>query len=201
MVAQTRAKLRHQLAQHAARLMAVDGVASFAAAKEKAAQQLGVRDPRRWPDNREVESALAGYQRLFQCPEQEASLGRLRRAALQAMRALAAFRPRLVGPVLSGTAVEHSPVCLHVFNDTAEEVCLALSEQGIVYRSAQRRLRLDPKQWQSYPSFSFLAGEIEFEIIVFPPKGLRQSPLSPVDGRPMQRADMAAVENLLALGV
>lgn len=177
--------------------MAVDGITSFALAKQKAAQQLGVKDPRRWPDNREVERALAGYQRLFQGSDQEVKLARLRQAALEAMRFLAAFQPRLVGPVLSGTATECCPVCVHVFSDTAEEVALALSEVGIAYRSADRRLRIDPKRSQSYPVHRFFAGEIAFEIIVFPLKGLRQAPLSPVDGRPMPRAHIGALEKLL----
>jgi hypothetical protein len=192
---ESRAKLR--LVQHAARLMAVDGITSFALAKQKAAQQLGVRDPHRWPDNREIERALVGYQRLFQDNDQQAKVARLRQAALEAMRLLRPFRPRLVGPVLSGTATDNCAVCLHVFTDTAEEVGLALAEYGISYRSADRRLRLDFKRSRCYPAHSFLAGEISFEVIVFPLKGLRQAPLSPVDGRPMPRADIAAVEKLL----
>lgn len=185
------------LVQQAARLMAVDGITSFALAKQKAAQQLGVKDPRRWPENCEIERALAGYQRLFQGNDQEAKIARFRQAALEAMRLLAAFQPRLVGPVLSGTATESCGVCLHVFTDTAEELSFAFAEYGICYRSADRRLRLDSKRSQSYPAHSFFAGEIPFEVIVFPLKGLRQAPLSPVDGRPMPRADIVALEKLL----
>lgn len=177
--------------------MAVDGITSFALAKQKAAQQLGVKDPRHWSDNREIERALAGYQRLFQGSDQEAKIARLRQAALEAMRLLAAFQPRLVGPVLSGTATENCAVCLHVFAETVEEIGVALSEYGICYRSGDRRLRIDPKRWQSYPVHGFFAGAIPFEVIVFPLKALRQAPLSPVDGRPMPRADMAALEKLL----
>lgn len=185
------------LAQQAARLMAVDGITSFALAKQKAAQQLRVKDPHRWPENREIERALAGYQRLFRGSDQETKVARLRQAALEAMRLLSAFQPRLVGPVLSGTATENCAVCLHVFTDTAEELVFAFSEYGICYRSADRRLRIDAKRSQSYPAHSFFAGEIPFEVVVFPLKGLRQAPLSPVDGRPMPRADIAALEKLL----
>ncbi|MGH8658989.1 MAG: hypothetical protein ACREV4_11090 [Gammaproteobacteria bacterium] len=197
MTGQSRARLRLHLAQHAARLMAVDGVTSFSLARQKAAQQLGVKSPHRWPDNCELERALAGYQRLFQGSDQEAKVARMRQAALEAMRLLAAFQPRLVGSVVSGTATDSCAVCLHVFTDTAEELGLALSEYGICHRSADRRLRIDPKRSKSYPAHSFFAGEIPFEVIVFPLKGLRQAPLSPLDGRPMPRADIAALEKLL----
>jgi hypothetical protein len=36
------------------------------------------------------------------------------------------------------------------------------------------------------------------EVIVFPIDGIRQAPVSPVDGKPMRRADLAEVESLLA---
>jgi len=36
--------------------------------------------------------------------------------------------------------------------------------------------------------------------VVFPVDGIRQAPVSPVDGRPMRRADTAEVAALLAAG-
>jgi hypothetical protein len=33
--------------------------------------------------------------------------------------------------------------------------------------------------------------------VVFPVNGIRQSPASPVDGRPMRRADQAELESML----
>lgn len=177
--------------------MAVDGITSFSLARQKAARQLGVKDPHRWPDNGEIERALSGYQRLFQASRQEAKIARLRQAALKAMRVLAVFEPRLVGPVLSGTATESCAVCLHVFTDSAEDLTLALWEHGIHCDRADRRLRIDSRRSETYPTHRFFAGEIQFEVIVFPLKGLRQAPLSPVDGRPMPRADIGALEKLL----
>jgi hypothetical protein len=35
------------------------------------------------------------------------------------------------------------------------------------------------------------------EATVFPPEGIRQAPVSPVDGRPMRRASALEVEALL----
>ena len=42
-----------------------------------------------------------------------------------------------------------------------------------------------------------MAGEVEIESVVFPVDGIRQAPISPVDGKPMQRADEKAVRELL----
>jgi hypothetical protein len=44
----------------------------------------------------------------------------------------------------------------------------------------------------------FVAGDKEIEAVVFPLNGIRQSPSSPVDGKPMRRADIAELETLLA---
>ena len=45
--------------------------------------------------------------------------------------------------------------------------------------------------------------EIDAQMIdatVFPVDGIRQAPISPVDGRPMRRADASELEALLAEG-
>jgi hypothetical protein len=43
----------------------------------------------------------------------------------------------------------------------------------------------------------FVAGRQTVDAVVFPVDGIRQSPTSPVDGRPMRRASAAEVESLL----
>jgi hypothetical protein len=42
-----------------------------------------------------------------------------------------------------------------------------------------------------------VAGDREIDAVVFPIDGIRQSPASPVDGKPMRRADTAELESLL----
>ena len=41
---------------------------------------------------------------------------------------------------------------------------------------------------------------IDVELVVFEPVNLRQSPPSPIDGRPQHRASLAEVEYLLSQG-
>ena len=95
-------QMRTRIAQEAARLMSEEGIQDFYAAKRKAAQHLGAPDTRNMPRNQEVEAALQEYQRLFRGEQQTGHLRVLREAAVQAMRFLAGFKPRLVGSVLSG---------------------------------------------------------------------------------------------------
>jgi hypothetical protein len=49
-----------------------------------------------------------------------------------------------------------------------------------------------------YPGVRFEIGDQAIEVTVFPTDGIRQAPVSPVDGRPMRRADLAELEALLA---
>lgn len=189
--------MRIRIAQEAARLMAEQGIEDFYTAKRKAAEQLGAPDTRNMPANQEVEDALASYQRLFQGEAQASHIRDLRVAALQAMRFLRPFSPRLAGSVLSGTASRYANINLHLFADTVEEVGLFLMEAGIPYQTAQKRMRVNRDSWRELPVYYLLADERSIELIVFPPQGLREAPRSPVDGKPMQRADIDQLESLL----
>jgi hypothetical protein len=190
--------LRRALAQEAARIMAEHGIRDFLVAKRKAAERFGVGDGAALlPKNSEIEEALAAYQRLFRGASHLEALHAQRSAALSAMRYLREFEPRLVGAVLSGTATEHSEVQLHLFADRAESVTLKLIDQGIPHEVTERRVKLNAERIRAFPGVRFEMDEQSIEATVFPPEGIRQAPVSPVDGRPMRRANALEVEALL----
>ncbi len=190
--------LRRTLAQEAARIMAEHGIQDFYVAKRKAAERLGVFDGGALPKNTEIEAALAQYQRLFGGDAHGETLLAQREAALHAMRWLQEFEPRLVGPVLTGTATEHVDVQLHLFADRAETVAIKLLDRGIPHEVTERRLRMSSERIVSHPALRFELQEQPIEAIVFPEDAIRQAPVSPVDGRPMRRADAGQVEALIA---
>jgi len=190
--------LRRALAQEAARVMAEHGIRDFLVAKRKAAERFGVTDGGAiLPKNSEVEEALAAYQRLFGGASHLEALHAQRSAALAAMRYLREFEPRLVGPVLAGTATEHSEVQLHLFADRAESVTLKLIDAGIPHEVTERRVKLNAERIRAFPGVRFEMEDQPIEATVFPPEGIRQAPVSPVDGRPMRRANALEVEALL----
>ena len=191
-------QMRQRIAQEAARIIVSEGVRDYLAAKRKAAERLGAPDTQNLPRNIEVEAELAAYQQLFQKQDQPRRLRQLRVAALDAMRFFEGFDPRLTGSVLSGTAGEHSDINLHLFADSSEEVYLFLLEANVPYEQSQRRLRVERDEYATYPSVRFLAGDIPIEAMIFPLNGLRQAPRSPLDGKPMSRANLRRVEELLA---
>lgn len=190
-------ELRTRVAEEAARIMREQGVRDFLLAKRKAADRLGVVDRNALPANQEISEALAAQQRLFGGSAHQDNLRSLRTVSLRAMGLLERFSPRLVGPVLAGTATPHSDISLHVFAATPEEVAFMLIERGIRYRTGDRRVRLANGEHASYPSFEFDAGDVTIEATVFPENGLREAPLCPINGGSMRRARREEVEALL----
>ena len=189
---------RHRLAHEAARLMAEGGIRDFHQAKLKAAARLGIHDDASLPRNREIEEALREYQRIFLGDVQAEALRRRREAAARALEFLAVFEPRLVGPVLDGTADASSPVLLHAYTDDAESVARFLDEHRIPAESRSRRLRLDRERVADLPVWLFSAEDLAFDLAVLPLQALRQAPLSAVDEKPMRRASLAQLRQLLA---
>ncbi len=190
---------RHRtvLAQEAARIIVNHGVRDYRVAKQKAAERLGVAGRGSLPGNAEIEAAVAEHLALFGGEAHEDRLRLMRVAALSAMDLLSSFSPRLVGPVLAGTADENSVVNLHVFADSPEVVALELEQLGFAYRAYERRLKSRRNQVESYSGFEFNHGNNAIQATVFPIDGIRQAPMSPIDGKPMKRADSAGVQALV----
>ncbi|MGB0135083.1 hypothetical protein [Dokdonella sp.] len=191
------AEVRRRIAVEAARMIAEQGMRDYHTAKLKAAQLLGFGEQVPLPRNVEIETALREHQRLFQAASQPGALVRLRDAAVEAMRFLDRFQPRLVGAVLEGTADEHSAICLHVFSENAEQAIRFLLDHGIPYELQDRRLRFGGNVEQALPVVLFSAGEVVVDLTIFPLDGLRQAPLDRISERPMQRAGINRLLELL----
>ncbi len=63
-----------------------------------------------------------------------------------------------------------------------------------------RRVKMNAERVLEYPGVRFEVADQAIEATVFPTDGIRQAPVSPVDGRPMRRADVTDLEALLASG-
>jgi hypothetical protein len=188
------------LAQEAARIIVDHGVRDYRLAKSKAAERLGMDTRGALPSNSEVELSVSEHLQLFGGESHLRFLRTMREVALAAMELLSVFSPRLVGPVLAGTADESSSVNLHVFADSPEFVAQELEVRGFRLRSYERRLRSRPdrnSRAEVYAGYQFRHSNTSIEATVFPVDGIRQAPISPIDGRPMQRADEKAVRKLL----
>ena len=189
--------LRRALAQEAARIMSEHGIRDFLTAKRKAAERFGVVDGSVLPRNTEIEDALAEYQRLFGGSRHTQSIAAQRSAALSAMQMLSDFEPRLVGSVLAGTATEHNDIQLHLFAERPESITFRLMDLGIDHEVVERRVRFGSDRVVAYPGVHFEIDDHTVDATVFPVDGIRQAPVSPVDGKPMRRIDADELEVLL----
>ncbi len=189
---------RRAVAEAAARILEHQGHRDFALARRKAGALFGIRAERWLPSNEDIETALRERQRLFGSERQPGELAGRRQAALAAMDFLRDFEPRLVGPVLAGTADAHSPVCLHLFAD--DELVLAehLAAAGIDYVRKERRVRGAEGSTGAAPLFLLDADGIAFELMLFDLDGVREAPVDPVTSRPQQRATIRELRALLA---
>ena len=193
-------QMRARIAAVAARIMAEDGVEDFALAKRKAARQLGAEDTQALPGNEEVEFELRTYQSLYQGEEQRERIRYLRSQALQAMRLLEAFRPYLSGPVLKGTAGRYSDIDLQLFTDDSKAVELFLLNRTIPYDVTQqhhfagdreRAVTVLKVDWEGIP----------LNVAVYCSNDERGALKATSAGRPMERAGIQAVTQLLASDV
>jgi hypothetical protein len=190
-------RARKVVAQEAARIIVDHGLRDYRMAKQKAADRLGITARGALPGNAEIETAVAEHLEIFGREAHTDHLRLMRVAALSAMELLDVFTPRLVGPVLVGTADENSAVNLHIFADSPEAVAMELSVMGISYRPYERRLKSRRNHVETYAGFEFHHSNSSIQATVFPVDGIRQAPMSPIDGKPMKRAASDTVQQLL----
>jgi hypothetical protein len=188
---------RQVLAQEAARIIVDHGIRDYRVAKQKAAERLGVGARGSLPGNAEIEAAVVDHLQIFGGDSHADLLRLMRTSALSAMELLSDFSPRLVGPVLLGTADDNSAVNLHLFADSAEMIAMEIGDMGIQFRPYERRLKSRRGQAEMYPGFEFSHCNETIQATVFPVDGIRQAPMSPIDGKPMKRASPDAVQALL----
>jgi hypothetical protein len=190
-----------KVAAEAARIIATEGQTNYHAAKTKAAERMGVSERLALPSNIEVKQALSTYQNLYGGAQHHDNLEQLRNTAIRAMQLLGEFNPRLVGPVLDGTADKHSRVALHVFCDSPDFLVLHFLDKSIPFQQEQRQIRWHDGSHKTVPLILLELDETTIELSVFDPVILRQAPPSPIDGKPQQRATLSDVKNLLFQGL
>jgi len=189
--------LRQNIANETARILADGSCQNIRIARRKAAERLGVTGQFELPTEDEIEQALRIHQSLFQRDQQPVELNKLRQQAVAAMKTLAHFNPRLVGSVLVGTAGSGNKIELHLFVDTTEEVILFLLDQQIPWDDGEKTLYYKGNVKRIYPACSFRAGDVEVELTLLPSEALRQRPLGPLGDRPLQRASLSQLQELM----
>jgi hypothetical protein len=124
---------RARIAQAAARLIAEHGLVDWSLAKRKAAHQLMLPANVALPGNDEIEQALIEFHALYGGAAHAAGLRVQREVALEWMRRLEAWSPRLVGGVAAGWAGAHSDIRIELVADDPKVVEIALAGDRVDY--------------------------------------------------------------------
>src|ERR1700758_1656625 len=125
-------KLRRAIALEAARLMYERIESEYFTAKRKGAKRLcrrGVK-PADLPSNAEIRDQIQLFARIHEGDKRPRHLQEMRLEALRLMRQLRAFRPRLIGSVMTGHVRKGSDIDLHVFTDSPALVSETLEREG-----------------------------------------------------------------------
>ena len=187
--------MRERIAAAAARIMAEDGIDSFALAKRKAARQLGADEGQGLPANEEIEAELEAYRALYQADEHPERIAELRRVALNAMRALEQFNPYLTGAVLAGHAGPYAEIELQLFPESAKELEIFFLEHNVAYTTREVR-RYSGGRARDVSVFSLTWEGVPLKASVFDPRDERVALKTSVAGKVTERAGIAEVAKL-----
>ena len=194
---------RSEIAYLTARLIAEEGITDFAAAKQKAARQMGVTDQASLPDNVEVDAALKSHQALFQRDSQPQECWALRQIAIEVMRGLDRFSPWLVGAVLTGSANRFSPIEIEIVADDAKQLEMFFFNIGTPFDTRIKRARQAPTGSTANENVNDISiYEISFKeipiLIAFYPNHAVRATHHPRGSLKHARAQLADAEALLA---
>jgi hypothetical protein len=189
-------RMRQQITQEAARLMAEEGVIDHQSAKTKAIERLGLPENAARPDNREIEMALGEYLQLFEASQLPQRCKRWRETAVEAMHLLHDFNTYLIGPALSGIITRFSRVQILVIT-APESISILLQDNEIPYDQGQRRFRRSTKDYVYIQTYRFIVDEVDVEILCVENEASSRTLLNPIDGKPFRRAGLREVQQLI----
>lgn len=119
--------LKRKVAEEAALLLYTEQEKEYKQAKTRAAKTLGSRV---LPANREVANEVDRLAEEMEGNAKKERLIQMREEAMQIMRTLESFKPRLIGSVWRGTANKHSDIDILLRHSNSCQVLSTLQKNG-----------------------------------------------------------------------
>ena len=192
------ARIRWQIAQIAARLMYERIETEYFTAKRKAARQLGIEHryrPGDLPSNAEIRDQIQTLANLYEGEQRQRNLLDMRLEALRMMRLLAAFRPRLIGSVLTGHIRKGSDIDIHLFTDHLSSVTSALEENHLPFTVQHKRIVKFGEE-RMYVHVH-VGDRYNYELTVYPENKVNYIFKSSITGKAIERASIAELEQFV----
>ena len=190
-------KLRQAIALEAARLMYERIESEYFTAKRKAAKRLcrrGVK-PADLPSNAEIRDQIQLFARIHEGDKRTRHLQGMRMEALRLMRQLRAFRPRLIGSVMTGHVRKGSDIDLHVFTDSPALVSETLQREG--YQFDLERKQIVKHNEARIFTHIHVYDRFNFELTVYAEDKAHYVFKSSITGKAIERASIRELEELL----
>src|SRR6516225_4094232 len=190
-------KLRQAIALEAARLMYERLESEYFTAKRKAAKRLfrrGVK-PENLPSTAEIRDQIQVFARIHEGDKRTEHLRDMRLEALRLMRLLRAYRPRLIGSVMTGHTRKGSDIDIHVFTDAVGLVTDTLEREGFQFDVERKQI----VKFQEARVFTHvhIYDRFNFELTVYAEDKAHYVFRSSVTGKPIERASIRELEELM----
>lgn len=191
-------KLRNAIALEAARLMYERVESEYYTAKRKAAKRLcrrGVK-PSDLPSNAEIRDQVQLFARLHEGEQRTRNLKDMRLEALRLMRLLRAFKPRLIGSVMTGHVRKGSDIDIHIFTDNPGLATDVLESEG--YQFDVERKQVVKHNESRVFTHVHVHDRFNFELTIYPEDKAHYVFRSSITGKAIERASIRELEELLA---
>jgi predicted nucleotidyltransferase len=194
--------IRAVIALEAARLMLEEGVKQYFVAKRIAAKRkLGKTGGKRTryrptdlPSNGEIREGILELAKMSEGSRRLRRLFAMRITAIESMRALDGFEPRLIGSVSTGHVRKGSDVDLSIF--TADEGALEHRLRELKWTFTRELATIQKAGHVREYVHYHVADVFSVELTIYQPRELRERPRSSTDGKPIVRLRLADVEIL-----
>jgi hypothetical protein len=190
-------KLRQAIALEAARLMYERAESEYYTAKRKAAKRICRQSvkPDDLPSNAEIREQIQVFARIHEGERRTQHLREMRLAALRLMRLLRAFRPRLIGSVMTGHVRKGSDIDIHVFADSPALVADLLESEG--YQFDVERKQIVKFEEARVFTHIHIYDRFSYELTVYAEDKAHYVFKSSITGKPIERASIRELEELM----
>src|SRR5262249_8676322 len=152
--------------------------------------------PEDLPSNAEIRDQIQLFARVHEGERRTAHLREMRLQALQLMRLLRAFKPRLIGSVMTGHVRKGSDIDLHVFSDTVGLITDLLENEGYQF-DVERKQVVKHGEARVFTHIH-VYDRFNVELTVYAEDKAHYVFKSSITGKAIERASVRELEELLA---
>lgn len=166
-------------------------------AKRKAAKRLcrGPVKPGDLPSNSEIRDLIQHFARLHEGENRTRNLRDMRLAALKLMRLLCAFRPRLIGSVMTGHVRKGSDIDLHLFANSIDRITSLLEGEGYSFE-VERKQIVKHNEARTFTHIH-VDDRFPYELTIYPEDKAHYVFKSSITGKAIERASIRELEELI----